>query len=223
MRSKMRVSALNLMDLLNQPSYHHIFRQFHNKKCHKGERVSGPGMRNDNILIVSSGQLRVFLSYGEREFTLYYLESGDIFSTHTRAYIEAVKESVILTLPTKIFHQLLMTYPEIGMQMTGILGDMLGSSWDIIESIIFHDAKTRLIAFILSLGKERGMVTENGTEFECDLTMEDISLIIGSTRQTTSSLFNVLIKDGDIMRIGKNKYAIGDITALSIRLAEYKA
>ncbi|WHP33443.1 Crp/Fnr family transcriptional regulator [Trabulsiella odontotermitis] len=219
----MRVSAFNLVDLLNQPSHQHILRQFHNKKFHKGERVSDSYIRDDNVFIVSSGQLRVFLSYGDREFTLYFLESGDIFSTHTRAYIEAVKESVILMLPTKIFRQHLSTHPDMALQMTGILGDMLGSSWDVIEGIIFHDAKTRLIAFILSLGKERGVVTENGTEFECDLTMEDISLIIGSTRQTTSSLFNVLIKDGDIVRICKNKYAIGDIIALSTRLAEYKA
>ncbi|CCF86847.1 Crp/Fnr family transcriptional regulator [Escherichia coli] len=223
MRAKMRVSALNLMDVLNQPSHHYILQQFHKKKYRKGDRVSSPHMHSNEVLIVSSGQLRVFLSYAEREFTLYYLESGDIFSTHTRAYINAVKESVILTLPTRIFHQLLITCPEMGLQMTGILGDMLGSSWDIIESITFHDARTRLIDFIVSQGKERGVVTETGTEFECDLTMEEISLIIGSTRQTTSSLFNVLIKDGDILRTGKNKYVIGDITALSARLAEYKS
>lgn len=223
MRSKMKGAALNLVDMLNQPSHHHILQQFRSKKFRKGERISSPHMDCDDVLIVSAGRLRVFLSYGEREFTLYYLEAGDIFTTHTRAWIEAVKDSAILVSSTRTFGQHLVNHPEIAVQMTGILGDMLGSSWDVIEGIIFHDAKTRLIAFILSQAKARGMVTENGVEFACDLTMEDISLIIGSTRQTTSSLFNVLIKDGDILRICKNKYAVVDINALSARLAEYKS
>lgn len=223
MRSKMKGAALNLVDMLNQPSHHHILQQFRSKKFRKGERISSPHMDCDDVLIVSTGRLRVFLSYGEREFTLYYLEAGDIFTTHTRAWIEAVKDSSIMVSSTRTFGQHLVNHPEIAVQMTGILGDMLGSSWDVIEGIIFHDAKTRLIAFILSLGKERGEMTENGAEFDCDLTMEDISLIIGSTRQTTSSLFNVLIKDGDILRVSKNRYAIADIHALSARLTEYKS
>ncbi|MCR4435864.1 MAG: hypothetical protein QHH06_09225 [Clostridiales bacterium] len=32
-------------------------------------------------------------SYGEKEFTLSILESGDIFSTHTRAYTQALEGS----------------------------------------------------------------------------------------------------------------------------------
>lgn len=223
MRSKMRVSALNLMDLLNQPTHQHILQQFHSKKCRKGDLIGSPHLPGDDVLIVSSGRLRVFLTYGEREFTLYYLEGGDIFTTHTRAYIEAVKESVILMSPTKTFRQHLVSHPEIALQMTGILGDMLGSSWDVIEGIIFHDAKTRLVAFILSLAKAHGVETENGTEFECDLTMEDISLIIGATRQTTSSLFNVMMKEGDILRTARNKYAITNSKQLAARLAEYRS
>lgn len=222
MRSKMRVSAVNLLDLLKAPSMQHILQQFHSRRCRKGECISGPHLQSNEVLIVSSGRLRVFLSYGEREFTLYYLEGGDIFTTHTRAYIEAVKDSVILVSSIKTFGQQLVSHPEIALQMTGILGDMLGSSWDVIEGIIFHDAKTRLVAFILSLGKERGSITSNGSEFECDLTMEDISLIIGATRQTTSSLFNVMMKDGDILRLARSRYAIPDMKRLSARLAEYR-
>lgn len=222
MRSKMRVSAINLIELLNQQQHNHILQQFRSKRCPKGSQVSGPDKASDDVLIVSAGRLRVFLSYEGREFTLYYLEEGDIFSTHTRAFIEAVKDSVILLTPIKAFRQQVVDHPEIALLMTGILGDMLGSSWDVIEGIIFHDAKTRLIAFILSLGRANGNTTENGIEFDCDLTMENISLIIGATRQTTSSLFNVMMKDGDIMRIAKNRYAIVNMQQLSTRLADYK-
>lgn len=222
MRSKMRVSALNLIKLLNQQPHHRIMQQFRSKRCPKGNRVSSPDTASDDVLIVSSGRLRVFLSYEEREFTLYYLEEGDIFSTHTRAFIEAVKDSIILLTPIKTFRQQLVEHPEIALLMTGILGDMLGSSWDVIEGIIFHDAKTRLTAFIISLGNTQGKVTPRGLEFECELTMEDISLIIGATRQTTSSLFNVMMKDGDIVRTEKNKYAITNINQLSARLADCK-
>ncbi|TCL03566.1 MULTISPECIES: Crp/Fnr family transcriptional regulator [Sodalis] len=222
MRSKMRLSSQNLTELLKGPQFDGFLDNFRRKSFQKGNMISMPGGGGNDVLIVSSGRLRVFLSYEGREFTLCFLEEGDIFSTHTRAFIEAAKDSVILLSTAQAFRQQLVEHPEITLLMTGILGEVLGSSWDVIEGLIFHDAKSRLTAFIVSLGRERGVGTADGIEFECDLTMEDISLIIGATRQTTSSLFNMLIKDGDLCRTVKNKFIINDIEALASRLSVYK-
>lgn len=222
MRSKMRLSSQNLAELLKSPLYDGFLENFHNKVFKKGSMVSVPDGAGNDVFIVSSGQLRVYLSYEGREFTLCFLDEGDIFSTHTRAFISAAKDSVVRLTSAQSFRQQLATHPEISLLMTGILGDVLGSSWDVIEGLIFHDAKSRLTAFIVSLGRERGHPIAAGLEFACDLTMEDISLVIGATRQTTSSLFNMLIKEGELIRTAKNKFIITDIDRLASRLSVYK-
>lgn len=222
MRSKMRLSSQNLAELLKSPLYDGFLDNFHTKTCKKGGFVSVPDGSSNDVFIVSAGRLRVYLSYEGREFTLCFLDEGDIFSTHTRAFISAAKDSVLLVTSAQVFRQQLATHPEISLLMTGILGDVLGSSWDVIEGLIFHDAKSRLTAFIVSLGRERGLAVATGLEFECDLTMEDISLIIGATRQTTSSLFNILIREGELTRTAKNKFIIANIDRLASRLSVYK-
>lgn len=222
MRSKMRLSSQNLAELLKGPQYAGFLENFHHKTYKKGAMVSLPEGTGNDVFVVSSGQLRVYLSYEGREFTLCFLDEGDIFSTHTRAFISAAKDSILMLTSAQSFRQQLAAHPEISLLMTGILGDVLGSSWDVIEGLIFHDAKSRLTAFIVSLGRERGRPHEMGIEFECELNMEDISLIIGATRQTTSSLFNLLIKEGELIRSGKNKFVITHIGRLAARLSVYK-
>ncbi len=222
MRSKMRLSSQNLSELLKSPQYDGFLDNFHTRPFKKGSIISIPDVSGNEVFIVSAGRLRVYLSYEGREFTLCYLDEGDIFSTHTRAFIEAAKDSLVMLTSAQAFRQQLAAHPEISLLMTGILGEVLGSSWDVIEGLIFHDATSRLTAFIVSLGRERGQRIGAGVEFECDLTMEDISLVIGATRQTTSSLFNILIKEGDLTRIAKNKFIISDIDALATRLSVYK-
>jgi CRP-like cAMP-binding protein len=107
-----------------------------------------------------------------------------------------------------IFRNKITKFPEFSMVMTGILGEVLGSTLDIIEGLIFHDARHRLIEFVLSWGQASGEQTADGLRFECDLSMEDISLLIGTTRQTTSSLMNNLIRNGYLCRDGRKNLII---------------
>ncbi|WP_046498102.1 transcriptional regulator, partial [Citrobacter amalonaticus] len=79
MRENMKVSALNLIELLNKSQYQEVMQQFYTKHCKKS-MVSSPDTSSNDVLIVSSDRLRVFLSYGGREFTLYYLGGGDVLT-----------------------------------------------------------------------------------------------------------------------------------------------
>jgi len=214
MQSKMRISQLNMMELLKDPKYEGFLDEFRCKQFAKGQLISVPGSDNNDVFIVVSGRTRVYLSYEGREFTLCYLEPGDIFSTHTRAFVEASKESALMLVSAKEFRTKINEYPEFSMIMTRILGDVLGSTFDIIDGLIFHDAKHRLIGFILSWGQETGKMCPEGLKFECDLSMEDIALMIGTTRQTASSLFNNLIRNGYLIREGRNTFVISRLADL---------
>jgi len=208
MQSKMRMSRMNMIEQLKDPKYEGFLDQFRCKQYAKRQLISVPSAENNEVFLVLSGRVRVYLSYEGREFTLCFLEPGDIFSTHTRAFLEASKESALMLIAASEFRKKIKQFPEFAMVMTGILGEVLGSTLDIIEGMIFHDTQYRLIEFILSWGQESGMQTPDGLRFECDLSMEDISLLIGTTRQTASSLFNNLIRNGYLVREGRKVFII---------------
>lgn len=218
MKSKMKL--LRGSDLLEVNHNESIFHDFIQKKYDKGNLISLPDSTStqNNVFIVQSGQLRVYLSYAGREFTLRFLGKGDVFTTHTRAFISAVSDAELWFVKTSSFYHKLEQKPEISLLMTEILGEILASSWDVIESLIFQDVKTRLLAFLISLGKECGEKKGNSLLFDCGLTIEDIALVIGSSRQTTSSLLNELIKNGHIIRPEKNKFLIPDYQKLEENL-----
>jgi len=208
MQSKMRMSRMNMIEQLKDPKYEGFLDQFRCKQYAKRQLISVPSAENNEVFLVLSGRVRVYLSYEGREFTLCFLEPGDIFSTHTRAFLEASKESALMLIAASEFRKKIKQFPEFAMVMTGILGEVLGSTLDIIEGMIFHDTQYRLIEFILSWGQESGVQTPDGLRFECDLSMEDISLLIGTTRQTASSLFNNLIRNGYLVREGRKVFII---------------
>jgi CRP-like cAMP-binding protein len=208
MQSKMRMSRMNTIEKLKEPKYEGFLDEFRCKNFPKGQLFSIPSMGSNEVFIVSSGRIRVYLSYEGREFTLCFLEPGDIFSTHTRAFLETCKDSTLMLVGADIFRNKITKFPEFSMVMTGILGEVLGSTLDIIEGLIFHDARHRLIEFVLSWGQASGEQTADGLRFECDLSMEDISLLIGTTRQTTSSLMNNLIRNGYLCRDGRKNLII---------------
>ncbi|WP_137222810.1 Crp/Fnr family transcriptional regulator [Shewanella sp. MEBiC00475] len=208
MQSKMRMSRMNTIEKLKEPKYEGFLDEFRCKNLPKGQLFSIPSMGSNEVFIVHSGRIRVYLSYEGREFTLCFLEPGDIFSTHTRAFLETCKDSTLMLVGADIFRDKITKFPELSIVMTGILGEALGSTLDLIEGLIFHDARYRLIEFVLSWGQTSGEHTAEGLRFECDLSMEDISLLIGTTRQTTSSLMNNLIRNGYLCRDGRKNFII---------------
>lgn len=219
MRSSMRLSNRKLSDLLHVPEYQALFARFRSKSFSAGAVVSIPHTGQNDVFFVVSGQLRVYLPYEGREFTLCFLDAGDIFTTHTKAFIEAVDESELMLASARVFRGELLNHPEILLAITGVLGEVLSGSWDVIEGLVFHDVKSRLVAYFLSRARETGTFEGRRVTFDCGLTMEEISMIIGTSRQTTSSLFNTLIRDGDLARTGKTHFLIEDIDRLAKKFA----
>ncbi|TCS41060.1 Crp/Fnr family transcriptional regulator [Reinekea marinisedimentorum] len=205
---KMGMSQHGILEQLKQPKYEGFLDDFRQQSFAKGQLISLPGSANNEVFIVLTGRTRVYLAYEEREFTLCYLEEGDIFATHTRAFVEAAKDSSLLLVSAREFGQKVLQFPELSFLMTDILGEVLSSTLDIIDGLIFHDVRHRLIDFILAQANENGQQTDQGIQFHCDLSIEDISMLIGTSRQTASSLLNNLIRDGYVAREGRSRYTI---------------
>ncbi|SDH79441.1 Crp/Fnr family transcriptional regulator [Desulfosporosinus hippei] len=175
----------------------------------KNKRIFEPDSKDNFIMIVLEGKVRIYLAYPDgKEFTISFLEQGDIYSSHSKTFAEAREATKILAINAQAFHLFMLNNPTILISMVKALGDSLGNTLRIIENLAFLDIDKRLARFLLDAAKEKGVVGQEGTFINLGLSVEDLALAVGSSRQTASMLLNRWERDGVIRRNRKTVFLL---------------
>ncbi|MBJ6748867.1 Crp/Fnr family transcriptional regulator [Geomonas anaerohicana] len=211
MPNKMKLSDADLLSLFHaDPDFQTNFTPRHYARK---TLVYSPFEEKNLVFVVRSGRLRIYLSYEDKEFTLALLEKGDVFSTHTPAFVQALEGTEILVCSTATFGQALARRPELSLTMVKVLGELLQSSIQTIEGLAFKDVRLRLVDFLVGAAADRGRVTAEGTVVQLGLGTEDIALLVGTTRQTISQIINDFIKADLLVKIDRKTLLIKDLDA----------
>ena len=105
--------------------------------------------------------------------------------------------------------------PEVIKAMVRVLGNILQTSFTIIDGLAFKDVNSRLVALLLNEARRHVVVLQNGSvQIQIDLSVEQIGRLVGSTRQTVSMLFNDLVRAELIERPARGRFLIPDLLAL---------
>ncbi len=183
----------------------------------RGAFIATPGTGGNTIFVLQHGRARVFLSGDDKELTLAFLEPGEIYCSHTRAWVEAVTDCSVLTADTAHFQARLLDDPQLMPVTIRVLARLLGSSINIIENLAFRDVPGRLANFLLGLARDADPALPPGLRVPLQLRTEDIARLLGSSRQTVSSLFARLVRDGVIARDGRRAVLLLDPAELARR------
>lgn len=210
----------NLLDHLERPEFAELRSAFNVRRHPKGSLPFQPNMDGNVVFIVASGRVRVYLAYGDKEFTLGILGKGDIYSSHTGAFVEALEDVELLEMEVCTFRSRMVGDPEVTKAMVRVLGNVLKASFSIIESLAFRDARCRIVALMASEARRHGTTTPNGTRIDLDLSMEQVGQLVGASRQTVSTLINDLIRDNLIQRTSRGQYLVPDIDELEAAVGE---
>lgn len=173
------------------------------RRYERGSFVASPGVGGNTVFVLQQGRLRVFLSDGDKELTLTFLEPGEVYCTHTRAWVEAVADSTLLMAGTGHFQGRLLADPELMPVTIRVFARFLGRAIDIIEDLAFRDVAARLANFVLGLARGADPTLPPGLKVPLQLRTEDIARLLGTSRQTVSSLINQLAREGVIAREGR--------------------
>lgn len=206
--------CFSIFDILENPEHDAFFKTFTSKKFEESAVVCDANATENSVLIVLSGELRVYLSYEGREFTVFTLEPEAIFTTHSGMMVVAKQKSEVLFTSLRTFSQALTLIPDLSLQIIASMGRGLANTVRIIEGLVFLDVKQRLIHFLLDLANERGCKVEGGISISMDHNTEDIATAIGSSRQSTSLILNELIKSGHLLRVSRKQLVIRDVQRL---------
>lgn len=208
----------NLLDHLQRPEFAELHASLIKRSYPKGVFLCQPGRGEDRVFIVAKGRARVYLGYEDKEFNLGILSKGDIYSTHTRAFVQSLEEMEVLVAGVATFREKMLNDPEVAKAMVGILGSMLKNSFTIIEGLVFKDVYSRLIGLLVNEARKHGTpADEGGVIVQIGLSVEQIALLVGSTRQTVSTFLNELSRGGLIQRLERGRFFISDPAALESR------
>ena len=206
----------NLLEHLQRPEFSRLNSILSARTYQKNDLICHSGSQENIIFILKKGRVRVYLGFEDKEFNLAILNEGDIYSTHTGTFVQALDHTDLLVTDVRSFRQKMIDDPEIAKAMIRVLGKMLKSSFEIIDGLVFKDAGCRLIGLLVAEARRHGTKQEGleGLVVNIDLTVEQIAQLVGARRQTVSTLLNKLIRTGMLIRISRGTYLVPDIDKL---------
>ncbi len=212
---KTKLSSINILTEINQPENRDFLAEFTAINYPKNSLIYSPGHENDLVFIVKKGRLRLYLAVEDKDFSLAILDPGDIYTTHTRAHVETLENVTLMTIPTNKLHSYMATHPALSRTVIRILGEMLKQSFSIIDSLVFKDIKQRLVDFFLYEANHNGIRNAAGiTTIKLDITTTQLAAIVGSSRQTVSTIVSGMLKDGVLEKKERTVYRIPHIDLL---------
>jgi CRP-like cAMP-binding protein len=214
----MKFSGINLLDELQRPELEDLRQNFRERRVRKGSIVFRPDEEEDLVFIISSGRVRIYLGYEDKEFTLGILNPGDLYSTHADCYVQALEDTVLMTTDVNSVKNCMAQIPLFNRTMVRVLGHILKNSFSVIDGLVFRDINTRLVDFLLKEAEDGTARDDGAIEIETGLTVEQLSQLLGATRQTVSTLINNLVRDGLIEKIDRSKWLLPDPEGLRARV-----
>lgn len=205
----------NLIDALaTDDSARPILSQFTEYSYKKRQILFMPFHKDNLIFLVKQGRLRVYLGLRGREISLAILGPGDVYSTHTRAHVEALEDATILACPADAFINPANQQHAFVAALMGSVGRIMTGAISIIENLYFNCADKRVAVYFYEQAVSSGREVEEGIYVKVGLTVDNIAKIVGSSRQTVSTLISSLEKEGIIKKIARGEYIIRDMREL---------
>ncbi|WP_052074640.1 Crp/Fnr family transcriptional regulator [Shewanella mangrovi] len=188
-----------------------LFDDCHCRKLANNELLSLPQSQQNQVFYLRSGRLRVYLCYGDKLFTLTILQPGDVYSTHTRAFVEALEPSQVNVMELHSFAKRAAAHPQLTGAVTRVLSQTLSGCIDTIENLVFRDVRARLASYLLA------QVAQPAEQplVELRLTTEQTAQLIGTSRQTLSSLLSELQRQGLVQKLSRNQWRLCNCRQLS--------
>lgn len=120
----------------------------------------------------------------------------------------------LVAVPIKELQRLMQTNPSLGLSILDHIGGKLLQTERRMESLIFQDARTRIIQFLKESASKRGRRIGFEWLFKHSLTQQDIANITGTSRQTVTSVLNELRKE-NLIHFNRRSILIRDLARLA--------
>jgi CRP/FNR family transcriptional regulator, cyclic AMP receptor protein len=190
----------------------------------KHRNVYAPGDRSDKIFFLVRGSIKISAQFGdEREVIKNILHPLAMFGElcivgedERSDWASAQNEDIqFFTLRLEDFRSLMANNFAFSNSVLQLIGSKLRRAEGRLESLIFKDARARIIDFLKDSAVHQGRkIGLDEMLVKHSLTQQDIANITGTSRQTVTSVLNDL-KKSNLLHFTRRSFLIRDLAKLA--------
>ena len=181
----------------------------------KNSLVFHAGCPGKNVYFLRSGRIKIYQpAHCGKEVILWFCFPGDMFGLAEVAQSEgrivnavACESSEVLSVTQAQFADFLQTHPASSLLVIQVLSCRMRALGEFIVNLVNDDVQTRIMKLILRLGARHGVRVGQDIHLNIDLTHQEIADMVGTTRQTVTSVLSQLQRRG-LMRLENRRILI---------------
>jgi len=191
---------------LSDEEYDDLHIEHHFIEVPKGEYIYFEAYNHNKIYFVKEGYIKIgYIDNEGNERIKEIIQKGELFGQFTLdrnnmhgEFAKAYKQNVsICSFTVDDFERLLKRRPDLALKYSKQVGAKLRNIENRLLNLLNKDVKTRLVHFLWQLVEQKlGENTSQGFCIPNYLTHEDIANLIGSSRQTVTTMINELETEG---------------------------
>lgn len=201
----------------------HLEKAMVMKNVNKDTLLHFPEMKEDYIYFLKEGFVKiVHINESGAEQIKYVLTPGNIFGElsllgnkeDSDDYAIAMDNCVICFMNVADLKGMMGKNNDLSIKIYKLVGLRIKRIERKLENLIFKDAKTRIIEFLLELAKEFGKQEGSVVSVRSFLSHEEIGKITTTSRQTVTTVLNELKVKG-LISYNKTKYEFHSLKLLN--------
>lgn len=176
------------------------------KKCRfeKDGMVFQAGSASDDVYILLDGRVKIFeLSADGKEVILWFCFTGELFGLaevlcreHREVNAQACSTVELLTIKHADFQHFLLAHPSAALRVIELLSGRLRELGDMLLNLASDDVSSRVMKLITRLAARYGRAHGDGVYLDIPLTHQEMADMIGTSRQTVTTVLGGLKKKG---------------------------
>ncbi len=217
------LSQFPIFDCLTEGEKIGLATLMDSKKIKRYSFIYLPDESSDAIYLLAKGTVKIGTHSNDgREVikslihpTAMFGELGLIGETHRKDFAQALKEEVhLFVIQVSDLKKLMSQNFDLCSQVMTLFGNRLMKAESKLESLIFKDARTRIVDFIKEAIEHRGRRIGYEMLLKHSLTHQDIANITCTSRQTVTLVLNEL-KKSDLIYFNRGRILVRDMASLA--------
>lgn len=184
----------------------------------KGQIIFSAEEYADRVYLVEKGYVKIYrLNPDGREVTVGSIRNpGEMMGLAEALYhgtrtcfAGAITDVTLIVLTKAQFLDVLTTEHRLALKVASLLGARMRAAEAMVFDLMCWQAPGRLALMLLKIGERCGDKTDEGIKLKLKLTHNEIASMIGSTRQTVTSLMNTF-RDENCITVEDREIVITD-------------
>ena len=189
----------------------------------KDEMIYFKDQSSENIYMVSNCRVKIGTYAPDgKEIVKAILTKGEIFGELALAgeekrqdFAQAMDNGTrVCAMTIRDLQGLMAEDKELSFKILKIVGFRLRKTERKIESLVFKDARTRIVEFLKEMAVEKGQKVGFETMIKNHLTHKDIASLTGTSRQTVTTVMNEL-REKNLINFDRRRILIRDMEKLN--------